>query len=315
MGLEEHKGLRTLESFNPDKFAEWFQNGFRDIKTKERRFHAFHPFHYFIGSGREGDITGDLKKIYDALKDSSKTNFHEGIRNAFSQLSGQPDGIDLGTELLHLTARIESPEGLPEIIRQVEERTFESFGQEKQREIFGFILNVTCGMSRYQETRYNKIPGLIRNLKDNPHFDSNYSPMTFIALCSAEPDTFYEHLALLREDFAKLHKDKGTKDIYITGHQFIYYVGLERLFSSYEELSFCPPDSDRTLDYDNWLIHAVFAVKEITTDKKGDTLKFSYLRDGLKKIEGKLKPWTYKQEYTVTGERVTQLDNILNKGL
>lgn len=308
MTLENHEGLKTLESFDSLEFANWLKNGFRLINTKEGRLDAFKPFHYFIRTQDshiiENDVIENLKKIYNALSPKAKAKFHDSLRIAFSKLKKDNDMFYLGQEFLHLSARIASPEGLPEIIKQLEKGALDSLDKKKRKELFANILSTTCGMSKYQETRYDKVPDLIRELKGNPHFEFGYSPMAFIALSRAEPDTFYRHLALLRKDFSRLLKRDGTEDIHITGHRFIHYVGIERLFSNFDEMSFCPQDSNRILNYDNWLIHAVFAVKELERKRKSNTLTLLYQRDGVK-----------KQEYVANKERVKQLDEILNRGL
>ncbi|MDD5650490.1 MAG: hypothetical protein PHF86_08760 [Candidatus Nanoarchaeia archaeon] len=252
------KKLQYLESFTKDDFANWISYGCINVNNPdfEKRRSTFEPFHTLITSpvdrSNYPDCSGKLKQIYDNLTDNSKNNFNKGIIKICSTLNEleNPNGILI--ELTDLIRVIKIPEALPELIKQIEN------DQLKDVDSFARILSVTCEMGINKGKDYTQILDLIKRLKNNSHFRYGFSPITFLGLCSADPDNFYKHLDELRTNFTLMNKELGTDEAYITGAEFIHYVGIERFLSDFEKLKLTSPDDKNILNYDNWLVQAIF---------------------------------------------------------
>jgi hypothetical protein len=260
------KHVKPLESFDALAFANWLCRGFEDLHHEERRLTAFAPLNYFVG--HYGDLTSDLKNIYDVLSGSAQEELRFGIARAFSDMPPAQKSVPIVRSLLHLAGRVHAPEIFPEVIKQVGNGFFGMPEHNEGRELFALTLDIVAGMSPA-----HGVGDAVRRLVGSSFFQPGYAPRAFIALCRAEPEKFPMHLKLLRGHFTDLHQKEGTDDAFITARRFVQYVDLAVIGRNLWRLHICArPDID-TLNTDNWLVEAM-AVDDRTTplmlDKNGD---------------------------------------------
>jgi hypothetical protein len=245
------KHVKPLESFDASAFADWLRCGFEDLHHEERRLTAFAPLNYFVG--HYGDLTSDLKNIYDVLSGSAQRELRFGIARAFSDLPPAQRSVPIVRLLLHLAGRVHAPEIFPEVIKQVGNGFFGMPEHIEGRELFALTLDIVADMSRA-----HGVGDAVRRLVGSSFFQPGYAPRAFIALCRAEPEKFPMHLELLRGHFTDLHQKEGTDDAFITARRFVQYVDLEIFRRNLWRLYLCiRPDVD-ALSTDNWLVEALF---------------------------------------------------------
>ena len=259
------KHVKPLESFDASAFANWLRCGFEDLDHEEKRLRAFAPLNYFVG--HYGDLTSDLKNIYDVLSGSAQEELRFGIARAFSDLPPAQRSVPIVRSLLHLAGRVHAPEIFPEVIKQVGNGFFGMPEYNEGRELFALTLDIVAGMSPA-----HGVGDAVRRLVGSSFFQPGYAPRAFIALCRAEPEEFPMHLKLLRGHFTDLHQKKGTDDAFITARRFVQYVDFLVIGRNLWRLYLCArPDVD-ALNTDNWLVEAM-AVDDrapLILDKDGD---------------------------------------------
>ena len=244
------KHVKPLESFDASAFANWLRRGFEDLHHEERRLTAFAPLNYFVG--HYGDLTSDLKNIYDVLSGSAQGELRFGIARAFSDLPPAQRSVPIVRSLLHLAGRVHAPEIFPEVIKQVGNGFFGMPDYNEGRELFALTLDIIAGMSPAHGTG-----DVVRRLVGSSFFQPGYAPRAFIALCRAEPEKFPMHLKLLRGHFTDLHQKEGTDDAFITARRFVQYVDFAVIARNLWRLYLCArPDID-ALNTDNWLVEAM----------------------------------------------------------
>jgi len=244
------KHVKPLESFDASAFANWLRCGFEDLDHEERRLTAFAPLNYFVG--HYGDLTSDLKNIYDVLSGSAQRELRLGIARALSDLPPAQQSVPIVRSLLHLAGRVHAPEIFPEVIKQVGNGFFGMPDYNEGRELFALTLDIIAGMSPAHGTGK-----AVRRLVDSSFFQHGYAPRAFVALCRAEPGEFPMHLQKLRGNFTNLHQTEGTDNAFMTAHRFVQYVDLLVIVDNLRELHLCAkPDID-PLTTDNWLVEAM----------------------------------------------------------
>lgn len=260
--------VKPLENFDAASFAGWLRRGFEDIHNKERRLTAFAPLNYFVR--RHGDLTGELKNIYEVL--SVQEQFRLGIAIALSGLPPTHRSVHIVRALLHLAGRVHATEIMSKAVQQVGNGFFGMSGNNEGRELFALTLDIVAGMSPA-----HGVGDTVRRLVASRFFDSGYVPRAFIALCRSEPEEFPNHLKLLRSHFAELHKMAGTEDAFITAHRFVQYVDLVVIRRNLWRLHLCAKPYIDPLDTDNWLAQALFIGENapLELDKDGDDFVIS----------------------------------------
>ena len=244
------KHVKPLESFDASAFANWLRCGFEDLDHEERRLRAFAPLNYFVG--HYGDLTSDLKNIYDVLSGSAQRELRLGIARALSDLPPAQRSVPIVRSLLHLAGRVHAPEIFPEVIKQVGNGFFGMPEHIEGRELFALTLDIVAGMSPA-----HGVGDAVRRLVGSSFFQPGYAPRAFIALCRAEPEKFPMHLKLLRGHFADLHQKEDTDDAFITARRFVQYVDSAVIVRNLWRLHLCVrPDID-ALNTDNWLVEAM----------------------------------------------------------
>lgn len=244
------KQVKPLESFDASAFANWLRCGFEDLHHEERRLTAFAPLNYFVG--HYGDLTSDLKNIYDVLSGSAQRDLRLGIARALSDLPSAQRSVPIVRSLLHLAGRVHAPEIFPEVIKQVGNGFFGMPELNEGRELFALTLDIVAGMSPA-----HGVGDAVRRLVGSSFFQPGYAPRAFIALCRAEPEEFPMHLKLLRGHFTDLHQKEGTDDAFITARRFVQYVDSAVIARNLWRLHLCArPDVD-ALNTDNWLAEAM----------------------------------------------------------
>lgn len=244
------KHVKPLESFDASAFANWLRRGFEDLHHEERRLTAFAPLNYFVG--HYGDLTSDLKNIYDVLSGSAQGELRFGIARAFSDLPPAQRSVPIVRSLLHLAGRVHAPEIFPEVIKQVGNGFFGMPEYNEGRELFALTLDIVAGMSPA-----HGVGDAVQRLVGSSFFQPGYAPRAFIALCRAQPEEFPMHLELLRGHFTNLHQKEGTDDAFITARRFVQYVDSAVIARNLWRLHLCArPDVD-ALNTDNWLVEAM----------------------------------------------------------
>jgi hypothetical protein len=245
------KDIAKLEKYDASKFALWFRRGFTTIEAidNKRRLTAFEPLNYFVRS--QDDLTGQLKEIYDTLSPLVQDEFRIGIAKAIADLPRESKSFPILRELLYLAGRIPATETVSHLIRRVGNGFFGMPADEGGAGLFALTLNIVAGMD-FHDAAFS-----VQRLAASKYFHYKYAPITFIALCRAEPDKFPEHLALLRSSFSRLHKEIGVKDAYFTAHRFAHYVDMTLIRENMRKTMFDPSDS-QSFDSDNWLWDASF---------------------------------------------------------
>lgn len=245
--------IEQLEELDQQQFAAWLRRGFEDLFHEDREVTAFAPMHHYIG--RQSDIIDDLKNIYDALSGTAKENFRLGVKLSFSSLPPENQYIPLIRSFLHLAGKIHAVEILPEVVKQIGNGYFGIPYNNEGNELFALSLDIVSGMAPYSD-----VGDIVRRLAGSSFFKSDYAPLAFFALFRTEPDKFPDHLKLLRPDFTKLHKNRGTRTSFITALRFVQYVDLETISKNlwWLYLTMNPQIVD-TFTSDNWIGEALFA--------------------------------------------------------
>jgi hypothetical protein len=243
--------VEPLEGYTAQAFANWLRRGFEDLDHDKKRVTAFAPLNYFVF--REDDITRELKNIYDLLSGTAKEQFRLGIAIAISLMPPTLKSVTTVSHLLHLAGRVYATEIFPEVVKKIGNGFLGFSEHSKGRELFALSLNIVAGMS----PAYG-VGDTVRRLVNSSFFQPGYAPMAFVALCRAEPEEFYKHLALLRGSFSALHRNRGTNDAYITAHRFVQYVDLEVIGRNFRQLYLCSKPGIDTFSTDNWLGEAMF---------------------------------------------------------
>lgn len=264
--------VKPLENFDAASFAGWLRRGFEDLHNEERRLTAFAPLNYFLR--RHGDLTGELKNIYDILSGSAQEQFRLGIAIAISGLPPTRRSVPTIRSLLHLAGRVHATEIMTKAIQQVGNGFFGMSEHNEGRELFALTLDIVAGMSPA-----HSVGDTVRRLVASSFFDSGYAPRAFIALCRAEPKEFPKHLELLRGHFTALHRKVGTDDAFITARRFVQYVDLAVIGRNLWRLHLCARPGIDPLDTDNWLAEALFisenAPSLLKLNKVGDDFVIS----------------------------------------
>ena len=244
--------VKPLEEFDADAFADWLRRGFEDIYFEPRKLTAFAPLNYFVN--RRGDLTGELRDIYDILSGTAQKDFRSGIAIALSNLPPTFRSVPIARGLLHLAGRVYAPEILPIAIQQIGNGFFGMPEDDAGREIFALTLDIIAGMSPSHNVGY-----VVRRLVASSFFQVDYAPRAFIALCHAEPERFPEHLDLLRSSFAELHKKAGLDGTDITARRFAQYVDVAVIAHNlYHVFLSQDPSVFPYLNTDNWFGDALF---------------------------------------------------------
>jgi hypothetical protein len=215
-----------LEAMDVEDLAVWLVNGF-DLINKSGtlyRHMAFYPLNYFVG--RNIDLTGELKNIYDLLSESSKYKFRQAIALAFSALSST---TSVKRSLLHLACRIHALEILSEINQQLNDNYLDTLDPEELQEWFALLVNIVSSMPPGAEVAFT-----LRNIIANHHFHYNYSLAVLVALCRSEPENFSLHMEYLRKSFIELHHSPGNMiNVYMTVRRIKCYVA-SKILQAYE---------------------------------------------------------------------------------
>lgn len=152
--------------------------------------------------------------------------------------------------------------------------------QEEGRRLFALSLDIVAGMAEDKGAA-----DVVRCLVGSDFFHFGYAPMAFIALCRAEPNNYPDHLPLLRNDFADLHQETGTKSVHITVKRFAHYVTPKIIADNLWRLGITVKPGDEILS-DNWLGKAMFVESDapFTVDKVKEN--FQIRRRDRRKDEG-----------------------------
>ena len=262
--------VKPLENFDAASFAGWLRRGFEDLHNEERRLTAFAPLNYFVR--RHGDLTGELKNIYDVLSGSAQEQFRLGIAIAISGLPPTRRSVPTIRSLLLLAGRVHATEIMTKAIQQVGNGFFGMSEHNEGRELFALTLDIVAGMSPA-----HSVGDTVQRLVASSFFNSGYAPRAFIALCRAEPEEFPKHLELLRGHFTALHRMVGTGDAFITARRFVQYVDLAVIGRNLWRLHLCARPGIDPLDTDNWLAEALFIVENapLKLDKDDDDFLIS----------------------------------------
>jgi len=243
--------VKQIDGFSAKEFESWLLSGFRDMSFEERELIAFAPLHYFIGY--HDNVILDLKTIYDALSGTGQKNFRLGVVSAFSGLAPYSQNYSLVTLFLQLAGKCPVHEILPEIVKQIGNGYFGKPNNDSI-ELFALSLDIISGMAPYCE-----VGNALRQLEASTFFRPQYAPMTFIALCRAEPDNFLDHFDLLRSHFFNFHKEKGKNGTTITTRRFVHCVNLELISKKIWWLNLTSrPGADNQKHCDNWFGEALF---------------------------------------------------------
>lgn len=258
----EKKHVTPLEKFTETDFALWLQEGFEYIKDPKRQIEAFRPLNYLVG---HQDIFTELQNIYDLLPGRLKRRFRLGLKIILADSPPKSQSVNLISSVLDLTSRVHAVEVLPEVIKRVGNGFFGLQDNPEGDELFALAFDVFAGMSETYKAGNN-----IRKLISSSNFKSEYAPMAFIALCTAEPDNFIEHIALLRRAFSVLHSEKGTTGSVYTALRFVNHVVLETIGSRLLELKLSDEPSPSSTENDNWLVTALICLNESPLDLDKD---------------------------------------------
>ncbi len=256
----EQEHVNRLQDFKTKDFVDWLINGFKDISDDKKSLNAFYPLNYFVG---HDDLINELKNIYYLLQPNVKQKFRESIAQGLSNLPPEISSVSTVRGLFHLAGRIKATEVLPVVKQYLENGFFSIKENNSGSELFALTLDVVGGMSSVSED--GKV---MRNLVNSNFFKFDYSPMAFISLCQSEPEKFPDHLKLLRKDFAKMHKEKGTNNAYITAKRFVHYVDTKIIADNLYLAKLIPLVNPENFDNDNWLGQAMFIGKNTSLELK-----------------------------------------------
>lgn len=243
--------VKPLEMFNDQAFADWFLRGFKDLHHDAKRLTAFEPLNYFVR--RRGNLTDELKDIYEVLSGSAQEHFRHGIVIAFADLPPKVSSIPILRGLLHLAGRIHASEIFPVIIQQIGNGYFGIAERNEGHELFALALDIVAGMAPSL-----RVSDTVRRLLASSYFQPGYAPRAFIALCRTEPEEFPRHLEALRKSFTKLHSEAGTVDANITARRFVQYVDTKVLAQKIWAAYFTIDPGIRAVETDNWLGKSLF---------------------------------------------------------
>lgn len=257
----EQEPVNRLQDFKTKDFVDWLIKGFEDIYDDKKSLNAFGPLNYVVG--RQDDLTNGLKDIYDLLPSNLKGNFREAIAQGLSNLPPRISSISSVRGLFYLAGRIKSTEVLPVVNQYMENGFFSIKENNSGSELFALTLDIIAGISSISENGE-----VMRNLVNSNFFKFDYSPMAFISLCRSEPEKFPEHLKLLRKDFAKMHKEKGTNNAYMTAKRFAHYVDTKIIANNLYLAKLIPLANPENFDNDNWLGQAMFIGKNTSLELK-----------------------------------------------
>lgn len=236
--------VAALEIWDIKRFCSWLTAGYKDLAHLDTHTRAFEPLHLLVG---HGDVTNELKSIYDALSDRAQMLFRNGLANAIAALPAEADFVPVFRALLHLAGRIKALEALP-IILHIGSDFFGMPDRNEGRELFALAIDIVAGMAPASGTS-----DALRSLTDSAFFRPEYAPLVLIALCRSEPNRLVDHLALLRNYFAALHAIKGAGNAAMTARRVVHYVSLNQLASSLKAFELADVSKN-----DQWLVKALF---------------------------------------------------------
>jgi len=213
--------VAPLETYSVEDFRDWLTAGYKDLARPDTRAKAFTPLHLLVG---HGDITNELKSLYDVLSGGAQILFRKGLADAISALPTEAEAVPVLRELLHFAGRIKALEVLPKLIPQVGSGFFGMPDRDEGRKLFALAIDVVAGMAPASGTA-----DTLRNFVGSVFFRPGYAPLALVALCRAEPERFTEHLSLLRGHFAKLRTDHGVGNAAITARLVAHYAPLNGL--------------------------------------------------------------------------------------
>lgn len=272
MIIPNKEDVVDLEAYKSEDFSKWFIAGFRDIKRKEKHEKPFAPLSLYFG--RFGAIS-ELKYIYDLLSGGAKIEFCEGVNLALSIVAKEADNTEVVRNLLLLSGIVNAVQVIPTVVMQIGNGFF---GLDKsddlENDLFAVALNVISGMSPC----YYVKEAVCQMVASN-HYQYQYAPMAFIALCETEKDEFPEHLNLLRSDFAKLNSEGiERKDAYVTAVDFAKTVDLKTIADNLHKLSLTLyPGIDEKMT-DNWIVRLILTCEKSQIKLKSTEKGFSLIR-------------------------------------
>ena len=182
-----------------DRVKSWLQTALDAYLEDNRGIWAFEPLELKIG--READLAGDLRGIYDSLQADAKLRWRLAVAELLAERGGDLQRRRATRVLLDLSVQMPAFEVLnvlPGVVAHIGE------GDDAWR-LYDRALTVAVELSRQTEDARE----CLERMRTSPGFSPTYAGLVFIALCRADPDEWPRHYSTMRESLDALVRRLG----------------------------------------------------------------------------------------------------------